>query len=314
MVEAAAGVGPGPQRHVPFRLRIGEPDLRPARAEEADRGRAHGDRHMHRAAVVGYIQPAAVDQRGQTGERTGIDDGTAVAGQGVQFIHGLPPARLRHQDDRRVQFPDQPRRQFGETPRAPGLGRPAGAGVQRDDRTCAVDSPRREPGSRPLPVFGREVHFGAIVPGRNPQGPHGVQVGVEHPGGSGPPDLDIVRPAPSPHVIADPVPCSGGQGQQRAPGIAEEIDRQVEPPVPQGTEETHLRGAPGQDGPAREQLVRQHDHFFQVGVPGEDRRGPRLRQVVQGRLRVPAFQRPDHRRRKHHVADEPQTGYEYALY
>ena len=52
---------------------------------------------------------------------------------------------------------------------------------------------------------------------------------------------------------------------------------------------------------------RRHDHLVQMRVPANDCQGLRLHEVRQVRIRKPALQRPEERRRKHDVANQPKA-------
>ena len=53
--------------------------------------------------------------------------------------------------------------------------------------------------------------------------------------------------------------------------------------------------------------MRYRDHVIEVRVARDDRRGRVFHQVRQSRVRVPAPQRADHRRREHDIANQPQA-------
>jgi len=64
------------------------------------------------------------------------------------------------------------------------------------------------------------------------------------------------------------------------------------------------------DYPRQTRRARRHDHLVQVRILSDDREGCRFDQIRELRLRKPTLQRPQHRRRKHDIADEAQPDQE----
>ena len=111
-----------------------------------------------------------------------------------------------------------------------------------------------------------------------------------------------VHPGSARNIVAHSHRRARGPGQPRAAGAAMQVDDEIEARCRELARQSPIVGDPRQSTG-----VRDRDHGVQVRVPGDDRRGGRFDEVRERRVRVPAPQRADDRRREHDVADEAQA-------
>jgi hypothetical protein len=273
---------------------------------------------MQRSRIAANKQPASLHQRAQLCEVELTYFQHPRGGRAERLPRGLTDACGRLAI-----------RRSGAQDDSPGRGRSRQLGHQRDERSLGPSSEwisgthmnhdqfvsrchaRRLQAPRHLCVRGRvEAHLHRILGRRwaasRPRINRVEEVPLIHhrvppAEGSGPRNRPRVHPRAPDNLVANARRRSGQPRQPRTAWPAVQIDRDVVPLASKATGESQVIGDT-RDARA----PRGHDHLVQMRIAANDCQGLGLDEVRQVRVRKPALQRPDQRRRKHDVANQPK--------